>query len=67
LISRPSASKKMMPGGPNSEKRLSSALSCSLLAVTSACSNSIWLSCARTFGSEKVNDSISLHETHQSA
>jgi len=67
LISRPSASKKTMPGGPNSEKRLSSALSFSLLAVTSTWSSSIRSSCERTFGSEKVKLSISLHDTHQSA
>ena len=35
-ISRPSRSKKMMPGGPNSRKRLSSAWCSAALAVTSA-------------------------------
>ncbi len=39
--SLPSASKKMMPGGPNRPKRLSSALCSSLLAVTSALSSSM--------------------------
>ena len=66
-ISLPAGSKKMMPGGPNRLKRFSSALSASLLAVTSACSRVMRRIFAATRASEKVYFSISLQETHQSA
>ena len=65
--SLPSPSKKMIPGGPNRPKRLSSALCASLLAVTSALSSSIWPMRSATRASLKVKRSISLHDTHQSA
>jgi hypothetical protein len=57
----------MMPGGPNRPKRFSSALSASLLAVTSACSSTICFMRAATLASAKVKRSISLQLTHQSA
>lgn len=65
--SLPRESNSTIAGGPKRWKRFRIALWSSLLAVTFACNSVITDNLERTSGAAKVNFSISLQLTHQSA